>query len=123
MLPRIPGIDPVILHNVKERTQKQIVHDTQKLKIAEREQKEKGRQWLKQGKREELALFLEELNEELEKENRPIRLYLVEEEGRWLVHVVEVSTGKILQRLSLRQASHLLSRPYSDKGLLLDHKV
>lgn len=123
MLPRIPGIDPVILQNVKERTRKQIVHDTRQLKITDGEPKERGKQWLKQGSKEELALFLEELNKELEKEKRPIRLYLVEEEGRWLVQVVEAATGKILQRLSLRQASHLLTRASSDKGFLLDQKV
>jgi uncharacterized FlaG/YvyC family protein len=123
MLTKIPGIDPTILNNVKERTSKQIVHDTRSLKVTEHDEKGKGRQWHQEGKREELAFFLEELNAELEKENKPIRLYLVEESGRWYVQVTEFSTGKVVHRLSLRQAGLILGRNYQSKGFLLDEKA
>ncbi|WP_227767259.1 flagellar protein FlaG [Zhaonella formicivorans] len=123
MLTKIPGIDPIILNNVKERTSKQIVHDARSLKVTEHDEKGKGRQWHRDGKREELVLFLEELNAELEKENKPIRLYLLEESGRWYVQVTEFSTGKVVHRLSPRQAGLILGRNYQSKGFLLDEKA
>lgn len=123
MLNRIPGIDPVILNNVKERTNKQVVQDTRGLKVTEHEQKNKGRQWLKEGKREELAEFLDELNLELEANNMPLRIYLRQEENRWVVHVVEIASQKIVQKLSVQAAGKLLGRSYRQAGLLLDDKI
>jgi len=123
MLSKIPGLDPIILHNVKERTQKQIVHDAQNLKVTDHEQKNKGRQWKKEGNKKELAVFLEELNQELNKLDKPIRLRMVEEEGFWRVEVFEVSTGKVLGHLSPQRAGAILSRSINSAGLLIDDKA
>jgi len=123
MLDKIPGLDPIILHNVKEQTQKQIVHDTKNLKVTEHEQRNRGRQWKKEGSRKELENFLEELNTELEKAGKPIRLYMVEENGLWRVQVIDVSTGKVLQYLSPQRAGALLGRSIHSVGLFVDDKA
>lgn len=123
MLSKIPGLDPIILNNVKEQTQKQIVHNAKNLKVTDHEQKHKGRQWKREGNKAELEVFLDELNQELEKMDKPIRLIMVEEEGFWQVQVVDVKTGKVLQYLSPKRAGALLGRTIHSSGLLLDDKA
>lgn len=123
MLTKIPGIDPTILQTVKERTAKQVVHNTKNLKVTDHEKKDRGRQWKKEGKKEELVFFLEELNKELEELEKPIRLQLIEEKGFWQVQVVDISSGKVLQKLSPQVAGYLLGRSLHSSGLLIDDKA
>ncbi|MDS1029519.1 flagellar protein FlaG [Bacillota bacterium LX-D] len=123
MLTKIPGIDPVILNNIKERTQREKVQDTKNLKIAERDSQGKGRQWKKEGSQKELEEYLEEVNEELAKVNQPIRLEVIIEDGRHWIAIKEAETNKVLQRLSPRSASSILGRALTRTGYLLDNKV
>ncbi|HHY59131.1 MAG TPA: hypothetical protein GX504_00820 [Clostridia bacterium] len=126
MLQKIPGIEPAHLQRVKDQTAKQVVRDTQSIKIADKEKKKKRREWFKQrgtGSREELAELIEEVNAGMEKAGYPIRFALVLVGEKELVEVRDLAENKVIRFVDLSEAWHMLNKTLKDRGFLLDEKI
>lgn len=126
MLQKIPGIEPAHLQQVKDQTAKQVVRDTQGIKITDREEKKKRREWFKPrtpATREELTELIEEVNAQMEKAGYPIRFALVMIGERELVEIRDMAENKVLRFVEYSEAWHMLNRTLRDKGFLLDEKI
>lgn len=120
MLQKIPGIEPAHLQNVKDQTSKQVVRGSKKIKVTDREEGKKEKEWILSGTREELANLLEKLNEEMEKEGHPLRFALILVENKWLVEVWDMTERKTIRLMSIAEAGRLLGKGVEKKGILLD---
>ncbi|NLC38256.1 MAG: hypothetical protein GX779_03180, partial [Clostridia bacterium] len=67
MLIKIPGIDPILLQNLKDQTAKRVVRGSREIRVADREEGLKKREWFREATEEELEEFLQEVNQGLEK--------------------------------------------------------
>ncbi|HHW07809.1 MAG TPA: hypothetical protein GXX34_09855 [Clostridia bacterium] len=126
MLQKIPGIEPAHLQQVKDQTAKQVVRDTQSIKVADKEERKKRREWFKPrttGTREELAELIEAANGEMDKAGYPIRFALVLIGEREMVEIRDLEENKVLRFVGFAEAWHMLSKTLKDKGFLLDEQI
>lgn len=123
MLIKIPGIDPILLQNLKDQTSKPVVRGSREIRITDKEEGRKGREWFQEGTREELEEFLDEINQGLEKQGHPLRFFLVELKGKWLVEVRSIKEGKVLRQLTLAAAKRIFGKAVENRGLVLDEKI
>ncbi|MFA5535998.1 MAG: flagellar protein FlaG [Bacillota bacterium] len=122
MLQKIPGIEPAHMQNIKDQTEKQVVRGTRNIKVTDREDEKKEREWILPGEREELANLLEEVNLEMEKAGQPLRFALVLIDDKWLVEVWDSREKKTIRLISISEASKLFNKNIRKKGFLVDKK-
>lgn len=119
---KIPGIDPLIMQRIKERTSKQVIYDAEKTKITEdryRDEKEQQQQYDQQ----ELAELLERLNRLMEEEGFPVRFRLVNDEGKPGVQVVDADREKVLAVVPPRRVWQLIRQTGEAAGFIVDISI
>jgi len=120
---KIPGIDPLVMQRIRERTTKQIVHDSEKPKVAEDKYKKQGQEYEEQYSEQRLEELIEELNELFEEENAPIRFKLVVKDDMFKVQILDHKTKKIIKEVSPHQVLRLVRRHEDSRGIILDTSI
>ncbi len=122
MLQKIPGIEPAHMQNIKDQTGKQVVRGTKNVKVTDREDDKKEREWILPGEREELANLLEEVNQEMEKTGQPLRFALILIDSKWMVEVWDLRERKTIRLMNIDEAGKLFNKSIRKKGFLIDKK-
>ena len=120
---KIPGIDPLTMQRIKERTTKQIVHDSQKPKVTEDKYKKQGQEYKEQYNQQSLEEIIEELNKLFEEEAAPIRFKLVVKDGMFKVQLVDSNTKELIKEVSPHKVMRLIRRHEDSRGIILDTSI
>lgn len=119
---KIPGVDPIVLQRVQERTRRQAVHEFREGKIEDRRQEgqqESGSEHSKPRLQEIVA----ELNRLMEEAGHELYFEVVQTGGQVMVQVRYRHDGSLLKELAPSQL--LAARGQLDRliGLLINESV
>jgi len=120
---KIPGIDPLTMQRIKERTTKQIVHDSEKPKVAEDKYKKQGQEYQEQYSEQNLEELIEELNELFEEEAAPIRFKLIVKDEMFKIQIIDNKTKKVIKEVSPHKVMQLVRRHEDSRGIILDISI
>lgn len=121
---KIPGVDPIILNQVKNQTAKKVVHESREARVSgEKKERQGGRGH--QGKQDRRALerSLELLNQAMEAAGRPLRFQLIERNGTIMVQIIDSFHNKLIRQVPPEKVLGLVGRVRDMIGLMVDELI
>lgn len=115
---KIPGVDPLILHELQQLTQKQAVQRARENRVSpDKQGKEEGRQ---PPTRQQIQKALRKLGGAAQVLDSPLRFQLVERNGQMAVQMLDEGSGRLLREVAPERVLDLVGRLEKVLGLLLD---
>ena len=118
---KIPGVDPITLNRVQERTQKQVVQDAQKTKISEKEHR--GREHRHPKDREELERAIKKLNNTVKALDKPIQFKLIEKQGKTAVQIIDIFRQRVVKEIEPAKVFEMFLKAEEILGILVDELI
>lgn len=118
---RVPGIDPITMNRVQERTQKQIVQETQQSKISEKEHQ--GRERRQPRDRQELEKAVRKLNRAVAAMEKPLQFNLVEKQGKLMIQIIDTFRKRLLKEVQPEKVFAIALRAEEILGILVDELI
>jgi len=119
---KIPGVDPIVLQRVQERTRRQAVHEFREGKIEDRRQEDQ-QESRQERRRPQLEEVVAELNRLMEEAGHELYFEVVQTGGQAIVQARNQKDGSLIKELfpsQLPAAGKQLDRLM---GLLIDESV
>ena len=126
-LASINGVDPIVVNNIKVKTQKSVVIETHKTKVSE-DKKEKKRQ--DQGREQprslppmqELLAAVDKLNELLQRNKIKLCFQLINEQGNITVKLIEIDSGNLISEIMPERILELLEK-FTTTGFTINELI
>ncbi len=122
----IHGVDPIIVNNIKVKTQKSVVIETHKSKVShnQSDKKDQGqdKQHHPQPALQDLVVAVEKLNKLLERNQIKLFFQIVSEPGWVRVQLMEMESGKIISEILPEKVLDLLDK-FSTTGFTINELI
>lgn len=120
----IHGVDPIVVNNIKVKTQKPPIIETQKAKVSE---DKKGKDQDKEKHHREpsqqnLMTAVEKLNSLLELNKIPLFFQIINNQGVTKVQLIDVDNKNIISEM-LPEKVFRLAKEYKTKGFSIDELI
>jgi len=104
MVMKVPGIDPVLLQRVEERTKKQMVHESQNTRIEDKKEQRSHREKQKRNYGEiDVAEVIQKLNKMLAAMGKDIYFELNDEGSKKTINLVDSFTKRLIKEVPLEE--------------------
>ena len=113
---KIPGVDPLMLNEVQQLTQKQAVQRVQENRVSPDPHRD-GRQ---PPNRQQMQKALQKLGGAAEALENPLGFQLVERDGQYFVQMLDRATGRLVREVAPEKALAVLGKLEKVLGLILD---
>lgn len=121
---KIPGIDPIILQRVEERTKKQMVHESQNTRIEDRkEQRSPKERQNKNAFGMDVEEVIQKLNKMLTEMGKDIYFELNVEGNKKTINLVDAFSKKLIKEIPLEEIVKIEISLQELLGILVDELV
>lgn len=123
----IHGVDPIIVNNIKVKTQKSVVIETHKTKVSDnqKEKKDQGQgqeQQHPQPPMQDLMVAVEKLNKLLEQNKIKLCFQIVNQRGKVCVQLIEIDSGNLISEIMPEKILDLLEK-FSTTGFTINELI
>lgn len=125
VLTSIHGVDPIVVNNIKVKTQKSVVIETHKTKVNDnqKEKKEQGKdQQQRSASMPELLAEIEELNRMLARNSINLFFQLEKQGKAIIVQLTEMESGKIVAEIMPERIHELLLK-FTTTGFTINELI
>lgn len=122
---KIDGIDPMVVDFIKDKTQKKIVIETEKIKITgDKNEEEKERRYKRAFKNiKELKAIVESLNDQFKKRNAPVRLGIINTPSGFSIQVMDIKRDQVISVIGPEKLLELIKNMNKPGGVMVDRTI
>lgn len=122
----IHGVDPIVVNNIKVKTQKSVVIETHKTKVNDNQKEKKGQEQDRRqhspSSMQELLVAVEELNRMLARQQIKLFFQIVRQGKTIIIQLTEMDSGRIVAEIMPERIQELLTK-FNTTGFTINELI